>query len=125
VMPRTGRETAGRLGLQFDEGRMLSDAGYNATLGAGYLAYLIEEFGPNPVLIAVAYNAGPSRARRWSEANGDPWGAEVDIVDWIESIPFRETRNYVMRVTESMRIYDAHLSGALPRQTLSQLLRQR
>jgi peptidoglycan lytic transglycosylase len=125
VMPRTGRETAGRLGLQFDEGRMLSDAGYNATLGAGYLAYLIEEFGPNPVLIAAAYNAGPSRARRWSEANGDPWGAEVDIVDWIESIPFRETRNYVMRVTEAMRIYQAHLSGELPRQSLSALLRQR
>ena len=125
VMPRTGREMAGRLGLAFDEGRMLDDAGYNATLGAGYLAYLIEEFGANPVLIAAAYNAGPSRARRWSEANGDPWAADVDIVDWIEAIPFRETRNYVMRVTEAMRIYEAHLSGELPRQSLSQMLQQR
>jgi len=125
VMPRTGREMAGRLGLAFDEGRMLNDAGYNATLGAGYLAYLIEEFGANPVLIAAAYNAGPSRARRWSEANGDPWDSSVDIVDWIEAIPFRETRNYVMRVTEAMRIYEAHLSGELPRQSLSQMLQQR
>jgi len=125
VMPRTGREMAGRLGISFDEGRMLSDAGYNATLGAGYLAYLIEEFGANPVLIAAAYNAGPSRARRWSEANGIPGDPGVDVIDWIEAIPFRETRNYVMRVTEAMRIYDANLRGELPRQSLSEMLRQR
>lgn len=125
VMPGTGRQMAARLNVGFSESRLFSDAGYNAVLGAGYLDYLIEEFGPNPVLIASAYNAGPSRAIRWSEENGDPWDPEVDIVDWIEGIPFRETRNYVMRVTESMLIYDAHLSGEMPDQTLMQLLRQR
>ena len=125
VMPGTGRQMAARLNVGFSESRLFSDAGYNAVLGAGYLDYLIEEFGPNPVLIASAYNAGPSRAIRWSEENGDPWDPEVDTVDWIEGIPFRETRNYVMRVTESMLIYDAHLSGEMPDQTLMQLLRQR
>lgn len=125
VMPRTGRETAGRLGIAFSESRMLSDPGYNATLGAAYLGYLIEEFGPNPILISSGYNAGPSRARRWTAQFGEPWDGSVNIIDWIESIPFRETRNYVMRVTESMRIYDAQLRGRVPVQSLSQLLRQR
>ena len=125
VMPRTGRETAGRIGITFNESRMLSDAGYNATLGAAYLDYLIEEFGPNPILVSAAYNAGPSRAHRWSAANGDPWDPDTNIIDWIEEIPFRETRNYVMRVTESMRIYDAQLHGRIPTQTLMEMLRQR
>jgi soluble lytic murein transglycosylase len=125
VMPRTGREMARRLGVAFSESRMHDDPAFNATLGAEYLNLLIEEFGPNPVLIAAAYNAGPSRAERWMELYGDPRDPSVDVVDWIEAIPFRETRNYVMRVTESMRIYDALLSGQLPDQSLSELLRQR
>jgi soluble lytic murein transglycosylase len=125
VMPRTGREMARRLSVSFSESRMREDPEFNATLGAAYLDLLIEEFGPNPVLIAAAYNAGPSRAERWMEAFGDPRDPSVDVVDWIESIPFSETRNYVMRVTESMRIYDALLTGRLPDQTLSDLLQQR
>lgn len=125
VMPRTGREMARRLGVPFSEARMHDDPEFNATLGAEYLALLIEEFGPNPILIAAAYNAGPSRAERWMEAFGDPRDPGVDVVDWIEAIPFRETRNYVMRVTESMRIYDALLTGRLPDQSLTDLLRQR
>lgn len=125
VMPRTGRDMARRVGVSFSESRLRDDPAFNATLGAGYLDYLIEEFGPNPVLIATAYNAGPRRAERWMELFGDPRDPDVDVVDWIESIPFRETRNYVMRVTESMRIYDAMLSGRLPTQTLSELLQQR
>jgi soluble lytic murein transglycosylase len=124
VMPRTGREMARRLGVAFSETRMHEDPAFNATLGAAYLDYLIEEFGPNPVLIAAAYNAGPSRAERWMEQFGDPRDPDVDIVEWIESIPFDETRNYVMRVTESMRIYDALLTGRLPGQSLTELLQQ-
>jgi len=125
VMPRTGRDMARRLGVDFSETRLTDDPAFNARLGAEYLNFLIERFGPNPVLIAAAYNAGPSRADRWMEAFGDPRDAGVDIVDWIESIPFRETRNYVMRVTEAMRIYDALLSRRLPEQGLTDLLRQR
>ncbi|MBF9035197.1 transglycosylase SLT domain-containing protein [Rhodobacterales bacterium HKCCE2091] len=125
VMPRTGRETARRLGLSFSERRLTTDPEYNAILGAGYLAALIEEFGDNPVLVAAAYNAGPSRAHAWSERFGDPTDPEVDIVDWIEAVPFEETRNYIMRVTESLAIYEAQLTGELPPSNLSERLRSR
>ncbi len=109
VMPKTGAEMAGDLGIAFDEKRMTSDWQYNATLGNAYLAELGERFGGNPVLMALAYNAGPTRADRWMERLGDPRAAGVDIVDWVEMIPFDETRNYVMRVTESLPIYRARL----------------
>ncbi len=111
VMPATAQEVAGNLGLSYSKVRLTSDWEYNATLGAAYLAYLQGEFGPTPVMIAAGYNAGPSRPKRWMDERGDPRLREMDVVDWIEHIPFRETRNYVMRVTESIPIYEARLSG--------------
>jgi len=111
VMPATAEEVAGNLGLPYSKPRLTSDWGYNATIGAAYLAYLTEEFGPTPVMIAAGYNAGPSRPKRWMDEFGDPRLREMDVVDWIEHIPFRETRDYVMRVTESIPIYEARLSG--------------
>ena len=111
VMPATAQEVAGNLGLAYSKPRLTSDWEYNAILGAAYLAYLTEEFGPTPVMIAAGYNAGPSRPKRWMNERGDPRLREMDIVDWIEHIPFRETRNYVMRVTESIPIYQARLTG--------------
>lgn len=111
LMPATAEEMAGDLGVRFLEARLLSDPDYNARLGLTYLAELIETFGPSPVLVSVAYNAGPSRAFSWISARGDPRDARTDLVDWIEHIPFRETRNYVMRVTESLPVYRARISG--------------
>jgi len=111
VMPATAQEIAGTLGLPYAKGRLTNDWKYNATLGTAYLAYLEEEFGPSPVMIAAGYNAGPSRPRSWMDERGDPRLLEMDVVDWIEHIPFRETRNYVMRVTESIPIYEARLTG--------------
>jgi soluble lytic murein transglycosylase len=111
LMPATAEEVAGNLGLPYARGRLTSDWEYNATLGAAYLAYLTEEFGPTPVMIAAGYNAGPSRPKSWMDERGDPRLREMDVVDWIEHIPFRETRNYVMRVTESIPIYRARLTG--------------
>ena len=111
VMPATAKEVAGNLGLPYAKGRLTNDWQYNATLGAAYLAFLEEEFGPSPVMIAAGYNAGPSRPKSWMDERGDPRLREMDIVDWIEHIPFRETRNYVMRVTESIPIYEARLTG--------------
>ncbi|RMA42585.1 lytic transglycosylase domain-containing protein [Rhodophyticola porphyridii] len=125
VMPGTGRGQAGRLGIEFSEARLLSDPAYNAVLGSGYLAYLAEEFGSNPVLLAAAYNAGPSRARTWIERFGDPRSESVDVIDWIEAIPFTETRNYIMRVTESLAIYDAQLTGELAPPALTERLKMR
>ncbi|MEM6897307.1 MAG: transglycosylase SLT domain-containing protein, partial [Pseudomonadota bacterium] len=111
LMVPTAREMSGDLGVTFSEGRLLSDPDYNARLGMTYIAELMTRYGDSPVLISVAYNAGPSRADRWIANYGDPRSTRVDLVDWIENIPFRETRNYVMRVTESLPIYRARLSG--------------
>ncbi len=124
LMPKTAESVAAELGLEFDLDRLLSDWRFNARLGVRYLAYLQEEFGMAPILVSVGYNAGPSRARAWIEAFGDPREPGVDLVDWIEHIPFRETRNYVMRVTESLPIYRARLSGKTPPISLLQELRR-
>jgi len=111
VMPRTAEAVAGRLEIAFSADRLLSDWQYNVQIGATYLAELEAEFGKNRVLVAAAYNAGPSRVRRWIEEQGDPRSGQVDVVDWIEGIPFRETRNYVMRVMESLPVYRARMAG--------------
>ena len=111
LMPATAREVAGELGIGFSESRLTSDPNYNAQLGAGYLAKLYKQFGNSPVQIAAAYNAGPSRPIRWMKERGDPRRGQVDVIDWIEEIPFSETRNYVMRVTEVLPIYKARLTG--------------
>ncbi|MDZ4135293.1 MAG: lytic transglycosylase domain-containing protein, partial [Paracoccaceae bacterium] len=111
VMPGTAQLMAGKLGLPYEVGRLTSDPGYNATMGAGYLRQLVDEFGPSVALVASGYNAGPGRPRRWIGEFGDPRDAQVDMVDWVETIPFNETRTYVMRVVESLVIYRARLKG--------------
>jgi soluble lytic murein transglycosylase len=123
VMPGTGRDTAAALGIAFDEGRLRSDPDYNLLLGSTYLAGLNERYGGNVVLVSIGYNAGPRRAAEWIERFGDPRRLDADgIVDWIEALPFTETRNYVMRVTESLAIYEAQLTGRLPEIGLAERL---
>lgn len=124
VMPGTGREVARGLGIRFDRRRMLDDQSYNARIGSHYMARLLMRFGGNPILVSAAYNAGPRRAKQWLDRFGDPRGSRVDAIDWIESIPFNETRNYVMRVTESLAVYEARLSGKLPPSDLSRRLKR-
>ena len=109
VMPRTGKEMAAKIGVIYDSRKMLSDWKYNALIGTTYLQELSERFTSNPILVAIGYNAGPTRAENWSAVLGDPRREGLDIVDWIELIPFSETRNYVMRTTESIPIYRARL----------------
>jgi len=125
VMPATGRHVAGQLGLAFDESRLTSDAAYNAVLGAGYLHEMSELFDGTLSMVAAAYNAGPGRPRRWAEDYGDPRDPAMDPVDWVEMIPFTETRNYVMRVTESVVIYRALLAGQSQPIRLTDILRGR
>lgn len=125
VMPATAQEVAGRLAIDFDDRRLLTDPVYNATIGKAYLAELIGNFGHNYVLVSAAYNAGPSRPQRWMSERGDPRSGEIDVVEWVESIPFTETRNYVMRVMESLPVYRARLTGQVQPIRLSEELRQR
>ncbi|MEF9605581.1 lytic transglycosylase domain-containing protein, partial [Paracoccus sp. PXZ] len=108
VMPDTARSMARKVGEPFDQARLTRDAAYNARLGAAYLAGLRERFGPSIALVAAGYNAGPGRSARWLGEFGDLRG-EVDPVDWVEMIPFDETRNYVMRVAEALPIYRARI----------------
>jgi soluble lytic murein transglycosylase len=110
LMPGTARDMARDLGVEYDRSNLLNEPVYNARLGSGYLAQLGGRFDGNIVLMSVGYNAGPGRAAQWIDAYGDPRGQGAhEIVDWIEHIPFRETRNYVMRVAESLPAYRARL----------------
>jgi soluble lytic murein transglycosylase len=111
VLPGTAKLMAERLGKPFDAGKLTSDPAYNVAMGAAYLAEMAEEFGPSIALIASGYNAGPGRPRRWISEFGDPRSPDVDVVDWVETIPFAETRTYVMRVAEGVVIYRAKLKG--------------
>ena len=122
LMPATAQSMSKKLGLSYSRAKLTSDPTYNARLGSAYLAQLIEEFGNNIVLVSVGYNAGPGRSRSWIKSFGDPRDPSVDAVDWIEHIPFRETRNYVMRVAESLPVYRARLTGKVEPIRLSQEL---
>lgn len=113
VMPTTAKAVAADLGIlsSHSTDRLTSDWRYNAKLGSNYLAGLAGDFDGNIVMMAAGYNAGPGRPTKWIEMFGDPRRGDMDIVDWIEYIPFNETRNYVMRVTESLPVYRARLGG--------------
>ncbi|MEM7320034.1 MAG: lytic transglycosylase domain-containing protein [Pseudomonadota bacterium] len=117
VMPATAKLVARELGVLggHKTNRLTTDWKYNAKLGANYLAGLAGDFVGNVVMMSAGYNAGPRRPISWMSRYGDPRAGTVDMVDWIEHIPFDETRNYVMRVTESLPIYRARLGKpALP-----------
>jgi soluble lytic murein transglycosylase len=111
LMPATALEVAQGLGIapQHTTDRLTADPVYNARLGTQYLAELAGRFNGNVVMMSAAYNAGPSRPLRWMEEYGDPRDGDIYIVDWVEMVPFRETQNYIMRVTESLPIYRARL----------------
>lgn len=109
LMPGTAQDVSRALGIDYDRDKLLSDPAYNARLGSTYLAGLARRFDGNVVMMAAGYNAGPGRPLRWMRTFGDPRKGEVDVIDFIEFIPFDETRNYVMRVAESLPVYRARL----------------
>ncbi|MFT3808697.1 MAG: transglycosylase SLT domain-containing protein [Micropepsaceae bacterium] len=123
MLPATAKMTANRHGIAYDASRLLGDWEYNATLGMAHMRDLLDQFGGSYVLVAVAYNAGPGRANQWIKEFGDPRSPNVDVVDWVERIPFSETRNYVMRLIENTNVYRAMLAGgSAPLQVEADLL---
>lgn len=110
LMPRTAQKVSRDLGLRYDLGKLTDDPAYNVKLGKAYLAEMLAQFGGAKMLAAAAYNAGPNRADQWVGSLGDPRRA-TDPVDWIEHIPFTETRNYVQRVMEGLHVYRARLGA--------------
>ena len=110
VMPGTAEQVTRQIGLPYDPARLSGDASYNARIGSQYLIDLSERFGPSVALIASGYNAGPGRPARWLGDFGD-LRRDADPVDWVELIPFDETRNYVMRVAEALPVYRSRIHG--------------
>jgi soluble lytic murein transglycosylase len=117
----TAKRTAERAGVAFDPKRLTTDAAYNARLAARHLGELMAEQKGSYVLTFAAYNAGGKNVKEWIDAYGDPRKAGVDPVDWIERIPFSETRNYVQRVIENLNVYRSHFgeTGPAPIDTIS------
>jgi soluble lytic murein transglycosylase len=105
LMPGTAATIARQSALSYSPERLTSDGVYNVTLGRAYIEQLLQDFGGSYALAIAAYNAGPGRIRQWLRDYGDPRGKGVDMVDWIEAIPFTETRQYTQRVLESLQIY--------------------
>ncbi|MGE5545348.1 MAG: lytic transglycosylase domain-containing protein [Solirubrobacterales bacterium] len=108
LMPSTAEKVAKALKVKFSP-KKLDDPNFNVRLGSAYLSDLLSDFEGSYILALASYNAGPSRARRWIKEYGDPRDPSVDVIDWIEMIPFTETRNYVQRVMESVNIYRRRL----------------
>lgn len=109
LMPATAKRVSNDLGLEYSLVALTENPGYNSRLGTAYLAEMLDRYGGSVLLAAAAYNAGPTRVDRWIEEYGDPRARGVDTLWWIENIPFRETRNYVMRVLEALHVYRLRL----------------
>jgi soluble lytic murein transglycosylase len=112
LMPGTAKQLAKKAGMTFSQARLTTDAGYNATLGAAFIGEQLGRFDGSYVLTFASYNAGPNRAAQWVAKYGDPRRKDVDaVVDWIERIPYAETRSYVQRVMENYEVYKMRISG--------------
>jgi len=93
---------------------LTDDRDYNLSLGMHHLEQVVDQFDGSYVLALAAYNAGAHRANQWIESYGDPRDPDVDPIDWVESIPFSETRNYVQRVLENVQVYRTRLQDDAP-----------
>ncbi|MFV2091484.1 MAG: transglycosylase SLT domain-containing protein, partial [Hyphomicrobiales bacterium] len=111
IMPATAKMVARDHAYPFALKRLTEDPVYSARLGSAFLSDLLDQFGGSYVLTIAAYNAGPGRVGQWIKRFGDPRSAQVDPIDWVESIPFDETRNYVQRVLENIQVYRMFLAG--------------
>ncbi len=111
VTPDAGRYVCKKYGASFDLGRMKTDPAYNAALGAAELGGLIEDYRGSYIMTFAAYNAGRGSVKKWIDRYGDPRDPKVDAVDWVELIPFSETRNYVQRIMENLQVYRARFGG--------------
>jgi soluble lytic murein transglycosylase len=111
LMLPTARETAGKMGASYDPGRLTSDPDYNIMLGSAYFESLMSYWGGYAPLAVASYNAGPGNVRKWVRERGDPRMPNVDVIRWIEEIPFSETKGYVQRVLENAVVYDTMNPG--------------
>lgn len=123
VMPITARHICRDHKIKCDIPRLITDTSYNAMIGSAYVGDRKEEFDGSYVLTLAGYNAGPGRARQWIRRYGDPRKPGVDPIDWIEMIPFEETREYVKKVLSNVQMYRARLGEPTPVRLVSDLKR--
>ena len=109
LMPSTAKAVAKKLGLPYTDRMLTTDESFNIRLGTAHLADLVDGYDGSYVLALAAYNAGGSRVRQWLREFGDPRRPDTDVIDWIEAIPFEETRNYIQRVLENLHVYRRRL----------------
>ena len=112
VTPEAGRDTAKRFNVIYDWDRLVSDPVYNAQIGAAELAALLQDHRGSYIMSFAGYNAGRGRVQKWVAQYGDPRDNNVDAIDWVERIPFAETRNYVQRVMENFQVYRVRFGEA-------------
>jgi soluble lytic murein transglycosylase len=124
MLPSTARLTARKHGVPYRQDALLKDPAYNMQLGMAHIGDLLERFDGSYVLVIAAYNAGAGRVGEWLRKIGDPRNKDVDPVDWIERIPFTETRNYVQRVLENTLVYRHRIARAPIPFTLAKELRR-
>ena len=120
LMPGTALRVARKLNIPYSRARLTRDPKYNVRIGRAYLLQMLEEYNGSPILALAAYNAGPARVNRWLKTLGDPNRSVEHAVDWIESIPFYETRNYVQRVLENFTVYRGRDIALFPSATIDQ-----
>jgi soluble lytic murein transglycosylase len=114
LLPSTAASTARSVGVAFDYARLLVDPAFNTQLGAAFLGQVLEDESGSDALAFAAYNAGGGRVAQWIAAHGDPRTGSADLVDWIERIPYDETRDYVQRVSENLGVYRQRLADDPP-----------
>jgi soluble lytic murein transglycosylase len=115
LMVGTARDQARKLGVSFDSYKLLTDPDYNVMLGSAYFQHMLDVWNGSVPLAVASYNAGSGNVSKWVSRYGDPRG-QVDVVGWIEAIPFDETRGYVQRVIENSVVYDS-LRSTEPQRT--------
>jgi soluble lytic murein transglycosylase len=113
ILPSTAASTARRAGVAYDDARLIVDPSFNTQLGAAFLGQVMEDEGGSQEMAFAAYNAGPGRVAQWVAAYGDP-RKDADPVDWVERIPFDETRDYVQRVSENLAVYRQRFADEQP-----------
>jgi len=114
VTPAAGQDTCKRFGCIYDVKRLRNDTPYNLQVGAAELGGVMQDYRGNYILAFAAYNAGRGRVSEWIAQFGDPRNPKFDPVDWVERIPFMETRNYVQRVMENLQVYRTRFSSDAP-----------
>jgi soluble lytic murein transglycosylase len=123
IMPGTAKLISKQYRMPYEPAKLMGDPAYNVKLGAAHLGDLIADYNGSYVLTLVAYNAGPRRVKEWVAEYGDPRGGKVDPIDWVESIPFQETRQYVQKVLQNTQVYRARLAPETMRSLTADLRR--